>query len=159
MTRRRLEAPPAPAPAATGPANEHVARLGELMAEVFLEKLEPTFLARGDFLPVTFLAGLRNADGGVNTWPVQAVATADPVGEAGRVTLPVGEFDRLARSSPPALLLVADALRDELFYAWPAEGAAGAAVGGTCEVSVRPAKADRAALLARLTAPPARAAA
>ena len=161
MTRRRPEAPPAPAspaaaPAVTGPANGHVARRGELMAEVFLEIMEPAFLARGDVLPVTFLAGLPNGDGGVNTWSVDVLATADPVGEAGAVTLPAGRFDRLANSSPPTLLLVADALRDELFYAWPAEVDA-ARRGGTCEVPVRPAKADRDALLARFTAPPAHA--
>ena len=170
MARRRPQAPPAPAgrptaPAAdrrgpTGPANGHVARRGELMAEIFLEKHEPAFLARGDFLPVTFLAGFRNEAGGLNHWPVQVVSTADPVGEAGRATLPAAEADRLARSSPPALLLVADALRTELFYAWPADlapqpPAAPGARDGVREIPVRLVKPDEAALLARLTAPPA----
>ena len=166
MTRRTTAPPAAGPPGAVIPA-EKIGRRGELMAEVFLEGLDPAFLGRGEFRnfhEFDFFAGFRNGDGGFNTWPVEVLATANPVGETGRYRLPRSRFEPLARSSPPVLLLVADALRSELFYAWSdrAEPEPAGEHGGIELYTVpvrRVDEAGRGDVLARLTEPPARAAA
>ena len=121
-------------------------------------------MGRGEFAEFDafdFFVGFRNGDGGVNIWPVEVVPTTDPVGEACRHRVPAARYDELAKSSPPALLLVADALRSELYYAWPADGGAefeGTGPGAAYAVPLRPADAaGKAELRARFTAPSAHA--
>ncbi len=102
----------------TAPANL-VARRGELMAELFLQELEPAFVAQ----PVTdfaydFFVGFSKPDGGINTYAVEVKATEQPVN--GKYRMPANQYLYLANSNIPVLLLVVDVKRNRLFYAWPA---------------------------------------
>lgn len=96
-----------------------IGRRAELMAELFLQDLEPEYVAQAtdeDF-GYDFLVGFANKQGGTNTYAVQVKATEQPVNDKCR--LPRHLFDRLAHSNIPVLLLVVDVKRNSLFYAWP----------------------------------------
>ena len=81
----------------TAPTNL-VARRGELMAELFLQELEPAFVAQ----PVTdfaydFFIGFSKPDGGINTYAVEVKATEQPINgklpDASRPIPPLGKFE------------------------------------------------------------------
>ena len=88
------------------------------MAELFLEGLQPVSVARPphDF-GYDFLVVFKNSKGGINTFGVEVKATERPV--RSRLMIDKRIYDRLANSTPPGLLLVADVKRNELFFAWP----------------------------------------
>lgn len=92
-----------------------IARRGELLVELFLEELNPAFLVQSteDFA-YDFLAGFANQNGGINTFAVKVKATERPTLQ---FRLPRSEYTQLARSNTPALLFVADAKHNQLFYA------------------------------------------
>jgi hypothetical protein len=97
-----------------------VSRRGELMAELFLQELQPVFVAQ----PVTdigydFFIGFTNSEGGLNTYAVEVKATQHPVNEKYR--MPGDQFRRLVSSNLPVLLLVAEVKQNHLYYAWPHE--------------------------------------
>lgn len=94
-----------------------VERRAELMAELFLQELEPEFLSRPtqDFA-YDLLVGFKNGKGGINTFAVQVKATELP--PPTNFPLPRGTFERLTSSNIPVLLLVADAKQNRLYYAW-----------------------------------------
>lgn len=96
-------------------------RRGELMAELFLQELEPEFVAQSsaDDFAFDFLVGFANKDGGVNTYAVEVKATERPIKDTFRV--PRDLFNRLAHSNIPLILLVVDVKQNTLFYAWPSE--------------------------------------
>ena len=95
-----------------------VARRGELMVELFLQDLRPSFLSRptSPNLGYDLLVGFKNARGGINTFAVEVRATERP--PRGRFRLPRRAFDRLALSNVPALLLVVDVKHNRLYHAW-----------------------------------------
>ncbi len=88
------------------------------MAELFLEGLEPVSVARPpqDF-GYDLLVVFKNSKGGVNTFGVEVIATQRPVPARFVVDRPT--YDRLAHSTIPGLLLVADVKQNKLFFAWP----------------------------------------
>ena len=91
---------------------------GELMAELLLQDLRPTFVARaGRNLGYDFFAGFPNSKGGINVTAVEVKATEHPV----PALLPIDRrtYDRLAHSNIPVLLLVADVKQNRLFYGLP----------------------------------------
>ena len=136
---------------------DYAVERAKLMATLFLQDLEPFHLALGgEEDGPTFFAGFRNAAGGLNLCPVEVLPTERPVGATYR--LPLGDYERLIQSDPPGLLLVADAKRSELFYAWPSEGAATPRAGDRgCDLPVFPAdKTAKQEIAARLTRPPVR---
>ena len=94
-------------------------RRAELMAELFLQELDPSFLSqapnRAD-AGYDLLVGFPNKKAGVNTVAVQVKATQRSV--TSRAQIPREDFDRLVNSNIPALLLVADVKRNRLYYAW-----------------------------------------
>jgi hypothetical protein len=94
------------------------ARRAELLAEVFFEELKPEFVARPPTPDVGYdlLVGFRNEKSGINTFAVEVKSTEEPVGP--RFPLPRTTFDRLAHSNVPAILLVVDVKRNQLYYAW-----------------------------------------
>jgi hypothetical protein len=98
---------------------------GELMAELLLQDLRPTFLARAErTLGYDYFAGFPNSKGGVNVTAVEVKATDRPV----PALLPIDRrtYDRLAHSNIPVLVLVADVKQNRLFYALPQpDGASG----------------------------------
>lgn len=91
---------------------------GELMAELLLQDLRPTFVARaGRNLGYDFYAGFPNSKGGINVTAVEVKATDRPV--PARFSINRRTYERLAHSNIPVLLLVADVKQNRLFYAWP----------------------------------------
>jgi hypothetical protein len=94
-----------------------VARRAELLAELFLQGLDPVFLSRPTSaeLGYDFLVGFANSQGGTNTFAVLVRATERPA--SSRFTVPRESFNRLTRSNIPGLLLVVDAKHNQLFYA------------------------------------------
>jgi hypothetical protein len=103
----------------------------ELMAELLLQDLRPTFVARAErTLGYDYFAGFPNAKGGVNVTAVEVKATDQPV----PALLPIDRrtYDRLAHSNIPVLVLVADVKQNRLFYGWPhPDGASGRRGSGT----------------------------
>jgi hypothetical protein len=101
-----------------------VARRGELMAELFLQDLEPLSVARPphDF-GYDFLVVFKNSKGGMNTFGVEVKATEKPV--PSRFVIDKQTYGYLVNSTIPGLLLVADVKRNKLFYAWPPQLDAG----------------------------------
>ena len=99
--------------------SELIARRGELMAELLLQDLGAEFVARPTTdLGYDLLAGFPNTEGGINMAAVEVKATESDVGEV--VRLPKTEFQRLARSNIPSLLLVVNVKDNRLFYSMPA---------------------------------------
>lgn len=95
-----------------------VGRRAELMAELFLQELEPEFVSRPTSADVGYdlLVGFTNKKGGINTFAVEVKATERP--PAGGFQITRKTFDRFAHSNIPGLLLVADVKHNQLYYAW-----------------------------------------
>jgi uncharacterized protein (UPF0128 family) len=93
-------------------------RRGELMAELFLQELEPEFISRSTTADWGYdlLVGFLNKKGGINTFAVEVKATERPPGQRFQITRHT--FDRFANSNIPGLLLVADVKKNHLHYAW-----------------------------------------
>jgi hypothetical protein len=95
-----------------------VARRAELLAELFLQSLKPSFLGRPNSdVGFDFLIGFANAKGGVNTFGVEVKGTDRAV--PNRFSIDRSTYRRVANSSPPAFVLVVDVKQNRLFYAWP----------------------------------------
>jgi len=91
---------------------------GELMAELLLQDLGPTFVARANRnLGYDYFAGFPNSKGGINVTAVEVKATDRPV--PARFLINRRAYDRLAHSNIPVLVLVADVKQNRVFYAWP----------------------------------------
>jgi hypothetical protein len=93
-----------------------IERRGELLAELFLEELQPLFLARSTRdLDYDLLLGLRNSKGGINHIGVE-VKTTKRLSQM-RYPLPQSLFERLRNSNFPVLLLVVNAKENRLYFA------------------------------------------
>jgi Domain of unknown function (DUF4365) len=93
-------------------------RRAELLAELFLEDLNAQSVLRpasGD-LGYDLLVGFPNEKGADNTFAVEVMATERPPGP--RFQIPRKNFNRLAHSNIPSLLLVADVKHNRIYYAW-----------------------------------------
>lgn len=100
-----------------------VARRGELLAELFLQDLDPVFVARPTpDLPFHYFVGFKNPHDGINLTAVEVKATERPSPE--HFALPRRLYDRLANSNIPGLLLVIDVKHNRVSYAWPTPDAA-----------------------------------
>ena len=98
--------------------SQMILRRGALMAELFLQELGATYIAKSnapDF-PFDFFIGFTTATGGLNTYAVEVRATEQLV--AGHYALRGRLVDYLAQSNIPVLLLVVDVKRNRLYYAW-----------------------------------------
>jgi len=97
------------------------ARRAELMAELFLQDLRPSFLVQPTFdAGYDFLMGAPNTKGGTNHFVVQVKTTVAPILGPFRITLK--SYVSLAYSNIPAMLLVVDVKNNLLYFAWPAPG-------------------------------------
>jgi hypothetical protein len=97
---------------------EFVGRRSELLAELFLQELEPRFLSRPSAdLGFDFLVGFANPDGGVNTFAVEVKSTEQAISSP----FPIDKksYLRLVSSNLPGLLLAVDVKQNKLFCAWP----------------------------------------
>jgi hypothetical protein len=91
---------------------------GELMAELLLQDLGPTFVARAErTLGYDYFAGFPNSKGGINVTAVEVKATDRPV----PALFPIDRrsYDSLAHSNIPVLVVVADVKQNRLYYGWP----------------------------------------
>ncbi len=90
---------------------------GELIAELFLQDLNPSFVAKptSDF-GYDFFVGFPNTSGGINNYAVQIKATERPV--PSRFPVQTTLFEHLAHSNIPAMLIVVDVKQNRIFYAW-----------------------------------------
>lgn len=94
-----------------------IGRRGELMAELFLQELNPTFVAK----PTTdfgydFYLGFQNTNGGINNFAIQVKATSRPVPSMFPISTKL--YKLLTNSNIPALLIVVDVKQNKLYYAW-----------------------------------------
>jgi hypothetical protein len=98
--------------------SEFAARRAELMAELFLQELDPVFVSRPttEDLGYDLLVGFANEKAGTNTFSVQVSATEQELGS--RFPIQRDVFNRMIHSNIPALLLVADVKRNRMYYAW-----------------------------------------
>lgn len=93
-------------------------RRGELLAEIFLQGLEPTFLNRPTHdVGYDFFVGFKNSEGGLNTYGVEVKATERAVSSSFVIT--THTYRRLISSNFPGLLLVVQVKQNVLFYALP----------------------------------------
>jgi len=95
----------------------YVERRGELLTELFLQDLNPEFVARatGD-VGYDFLVGVRNSRGGVNNISVVVRTTERLV--QNRFSLRREQYKRFAYSNIPVLLIVVDVKHNRFFYSW-----------------------------------------
>ena len=99
-----------------------VRRRGQLFVELFLGDLKPALaVAAPDAADAhhDYLIGFKNARRGTNLCVVEYVATDRPV--PARYPLPQADRNRWVNSNVPVLLLVVDVVRNQLYYAWPAD--------------------------------------
>jgi Domain of unknown function (DUF4365) len=98
--------------------SELVGRRGELFVELFLQDLEPEFLARPstDF-GYDLFAGFRNPRGGINIIAVEVKSTEKT--NCDRFPVKKTLYSRWAHSNIPVLFLVANVKYNKLFYHWP----------------------------------------
>jgi hypothetical protein len=95
-----------------------VGRRAELLAELFLDDLKPSFLGRPTHdIGFDFLIGFTNQRGGVNTFGVEVKGTE----QFNSLSFPLDRkaYQRLANSNPPAFLLLVDVKQNRFFCGWP----------------------------------------
>jgi len=93
-----------------------IKRRGELLTELFLQDMNPSFVAKPTFgLGYDFLIGFPNTSGGINNCAVRVEATERPV--PSRFPTDAKKCSLLAHSNIPALLIVADVKQNRLFHA------------------------------------------
>jgi hypothetical protein len=98
-----------------------VERRSELMAELFLQQLNPISLVRSTHdLGYDFLVTFKNRRGGTNTFGVEVKGVDSNVPSSFMVNKVL--YNRLVLSNIPSFLLVADVKRNKLFYGWPDPG-------------------------------------
>lgn len=115
---------------------QFIERRAELMTELFLEGLQPRFVARvtnSDFV-FDFLISFLNTQGGINTFAVKVKSTEQPVN--GKFNLQRALYKTLANSNLPVLLLVVDVKQNQFYYAWPHDNPELAPVGDLVRVPV-----------------------
>jgi len=100
---------------------EFVGRRGELMAELFLQNLEPFYLARNNGskdIGIDFLVGFLNSEGGLNLIAVEVKATEQPTK---RLQISKRTHKLLASSNVPGILLIVDVKENRYFYHAPSK--------------------------------------
>ncbi len=92
-----------------------IRRRGELFAELFLQELNPFFiLSQQVDSSYDFLVGFPNPYGGINNYTVEVKSTECHVGSEYRLN--AKQYEILANSNIPALLLVVDVKENKIFY-------------------------------------------
>jgi hypothetical protein len=112
-------------------------RRAELLAELFLQDLGATFVARPTSadLGYDFLVGFDNARGGLNMAAVEVKGTEKEV--KARFPLPWNQLERLVQSNIPALLLVINVKNSGVYWSWLPESAPSAKGTPTAHIPVR----------------------
>lgn len=102
----------------TQSVQKSIYRRGELLAELFLQELDPDFVAQptGEFA-YDFFVGISNAKDGINNFAVEVKATERLAGN--RYSISRQQYNRWANSNIPVLLLVVDVKENRIYYHWP----------------------------------------
>jgi hypothetical protein len=109
----------------------------ELMAELFLQELQPVSLLRSPSIDTgfDFLASFSTNTGRINTFAVEVKATEKEI--ESRFAVGARGFHRLVNSNVPGFYLIADVKRNGLFYSWPnSRLAESEPTSGTVSISV-----------------------
>ncbi len=94
--------------------DELMGRRSELLAELFLQDLNPRFVAKApDDFGFDFIVGFSNRHGGVNVIAVEVKTRQTTML---RQQLRAGSYDLLANSNVPGLLLVIDVKNNTVLY-------------------------------------------
>jgi hypothetical protein len=94
-----------------------VARRAELLAQLFLEELQPQFVAQSTGNPnYDFFVGIRHSKGGFNNIVVEVKSTERLT--RNQYQLAKRTYEKYAYSNLPALLIVVDVKENRLYYAW-----------------------------------------
>jgi hypothetical protein len=94
-----------------------IGRRGELMAELFLQELEPeTIIRPRSDLGLDFLVTFRNSRSGINSFGVEVKSTTQIVQLSFGIDRKI--YDRLAYSNMQILLLIANVKQNKLYFAW-----------------------------------------
>jgi hypothetical protein len=94
-----------------------VAHRGELLAELFLQELNPVFVAKStQDVGYDFVAGFTNRQKGINTFAIEVKSTAQPI--KGKFPLSTVKIPRFGETNVPVMLLVVDVKHNEFWYAW-----------------------------------------
>ncbi len=100
--------------------NEFVGRRAELLAELFLQELEPEYLARPTTdLTYDLLAGFRNVNGGINYIAVEVKSSVRMTQD--RYPIQRSKYELWANSNIPVLLLIVDVKENRLYFHWPSK--------------------------------------
>jgi hypothetical protein len=95
-----------------------VQRRSELMAELFLQQLDPiSFVRSTDDLGYDFLVTFKNRKGGTNTFGVEVKGMDSAVPSS--LVVDKALYGRMTLSNIPGFFLVADVKRNKLFYGLP----------------------------------------
>jgi hypothetical protein len=131
-------------------------RRGELMAELFLQDLNPQYVARpadSSAFGFDFIVAFANKKGGLNTFAVEVKSTSKPVGST--FTVRTRSYTALANSNPPVLLLVVNVKENAFYIAWPSDHPNASRLKGDVRIPVTKIDSEsKAQLLERLTAAP-----
>jgi hypothetical protein len=103
----------------TTDTREFVGRRGELMAELFLQDLNPFYIARNTSsdIGIDFFVGFLNSKGGLNLVAVEVKTTEQILTK--RFKISKRTHDLLASSNIPGLLLIVDVKHNRFFYHVP----------------------------------------
>jgi hypothetical protein len=99
---------------------QFIGRRGELMAELFLQDIGASVVARPHAdIGYDFVVGFPNASGGIDFGAIEVKSTEHPVADS--FPLGVRWCKLLAHTNVPTLLLVADVKRNRMYYGevWP----------------------------------------
>jgi PAS domain-containing protein len=109
---------------------ELVARRAELTAELFLQDLDPVFVAQpSPDLAFHFFVGFTNPRRGINLTAVEVKSTERQVHD--RFPIHKRLYQRLANSNIPVLILVVDVKQNRLYYSWPTQEISGSTTSNT----------------------------
>lgn len=99
--------------------NPHAER-GKLLAELFLQKLNPVYLAETEAgsMPYDYFLTVRGSKDRLTTVAVELKTPRVPVGSEFRFQAPSREVTSLKHSNLPVLVLVADTAKDKVFFNW-----------------------------------------
>lgn len=91
-------------------------RRAELMAELFLQELNPAFVAKTDNIDfgVDFILGFKNDSGGINVVFVEVKSTESTLRQDVKVSR--NQFKILSNSNVPGLVLVVDVKTNSYYY-------------------------------------------
>lgn len=115
-----------------------IGRRSELIAELFLQDLDPSYVLESDGLDVgfDFLLGVPNECGGINSVAV-AVKTLSETPVSDYLDIDCNEFRRLRNSNLPILMLWIDEKTRDVWFGFPTDDPAPEETLSSVKIGVR----------------------